>query len=222
MTEHDGVPNRMRSAAAGRPDGGGEPPHHRRGRARRTALLAAALVLASGGAGVAAISNWAYTDAPALTDEELGGVRGGFTLPNLPGLKFSFAARVETRLSRAAGPELALLTELSFDEPTATSVTTTRTVDGVPQEPTTETVDLTRQSVTRTLGDPDEAFVLHEIGRKGFATLMQNLAQGTEIENTTAIDLTVDGVSTLQQRLPSRGVTSAMDTMRHALTQSLR
>lgn len=190
------------------------------GERRRVAMLAAALLLASGGAGWAAL-NWAFGDAPALTAEELGDVRGGFAVPGLPGVTFAFAARVETRISVPGTPELALETVLTFDNPAAASVTTTRTVDGVP-EVTTGTVDLMRENIMQALGDPETALVVHELGRQRFATVMQNLVRDADITRHTAVDLTVDGLANFQKRLPPPGVTSTMDAMRHALTQSRR
>jgi len=56
------------------------------------------LATAFGGASLAAIHQWLFEDVAAVSDTELEGMRGGFTIPSLPHVQISFGFEIRNRI----------------------------------------------------------------------------------------------------------------------------
>jgi hypothetical protein len=77
-----------------------------RGRALRTVAIGAVLAAAFGSAALAAIHHLVFEDVPTVSDAELEGMRGGFIIPSLPHVLFSFGFLIRNRIDLSGNADL--------------------------------------------------------------------------------------------------------------------
>jgi len=68
------------------------------GRVLSTVGIGAVLAAAFAGAGLAAVRYLVFEDVAAVSDAELAGMRGGFSIPSLPHVQFSFGFLIRNRV----------------------------------------------------------------------------------------------------------------------------
>jgi hypothetical protein len=195
--------------------------------------LLAALALASATAGVAGIRIDLFAASAPLADAELADVRGGFTLPTMPDVSVRFGFTFDASADLPAPAFIAspgaddrirsrAITRVAFEDPREVSVSTSETQNGRLVRHEQRVADLTREPVELQVGDPARAVVSHVLDARQVTTLIQSVITDAHLRSDQEIAITLQGVSALQQKLPSPALIRSMDALQHALTTMSR
>jgi hypothetical protein len=195
--------------------------------------LLAALALASATAGVAGIRIDLFAASAPLADAELADVRGGFTLPTMPDVSVRFGFTFDASADLPAPAFIAspgaddrirsrAITRVAFEDPREASVSTSETQNGRLVRHEQRVADLTREPVELQVGDPARAVVSHVLDARQVTTLIQSVITDAHLRSDQEIAITLQGVSALQQKLPSPALIRSMDALQHALTTMSR
>jgi hypothetical protein len=156
----------------------------------------------------------------ALSDDELGGQRGGFMTPL--GLEIGFGAIVRTTIDGA----LALETKMTWtDQGAVTEITggaltpnvaAAAAAGGINLDPTTNWTGVVKP------GDGGSTAVLTDLGQNFFSSVVINTANNREISQNTQINLDIPGFAAAQQQMIGQQLQLRLnDAMSTALNQTL-
>lgn len=128
----------------------------------------------------------------ALDDTALDGQRGGFSLAN--GVTVNFGASIRSVAQRVIGgtatPFFELETSISFDPGTA-GATVQTALNGAP--PTVTTGVDPAVGIQVSAGDAGSTLVVHNVSTSQFNTLLQNVADNTDVTSVATLDFFLGG-----------------------------